>query len=109
MQDHVIIEEGYEAGVRRAFNKRASSRLQSLWSDIKRANKCPNWMSEEDYAQLLAFWGNNEDYKKRVVAAKTARNVASEHGGNKHTGGSASRGEWQRKLIYIYTLSNFSN
>ncbi|KAI0524437.1 hypothetical protein KFK09_003806 [Dendrobium nobile] len=84
--------------IRKNFEKRGSTRMRDMFTDVRKVGKRPLWIGEEIWAELNAAWGSEEYTRRRD---QNRQNRASDVGGlgsALHTGGSVPHTEHRRRL-----------
>ncbi|KAL0924942.1 hypothetical protein M5K25_005803 [Dendrobium thyrsiflorum] len=84
--------------IRKNFEKRGSTRMRDMFTDLRKSGERPLWIGESVWAELNAAWGSVEYSRRRD---QNRQNRASDVGGmgtSLHTGGSVPHTEHRRRL-----------
>ncbi|KAH0435259.1 hypothetical protein IEQ34_026669 [Dendrobium chrysotoxum] len=85
--------------IRKNFEKRSSTRMRDMFTNIRKSGQRPLWIGEGVWAELSSAWGSL-DYTKR--RDQNRHNRASDVGGLGsflHTGGSVPHTEHRKSLV----------
>ncbi|KAL0922384.1 hypothetical protein M5K25_006365 [Dendrobium thyrsiflorum] len=84
--------------IRKNFEKRGSTRMRDMFTDLRKSGERPLWIGESVWAELNAAWGSVEYSRRRD---QNRQNRASDVGGmgsSLHTWGSVPHTEHRRRL-----------
>ncbi|KAH0433812.1 hypothetical protein IEQ34_026943 [Dendrobium chrysotoxum] len=84
--------------IRKNFEKRGSTRMRDMFTDIRKSGQRPLWIGEGVWSELSSAWGS-PDYTRR--RDQNRHNRASDVGGldsSLYTGGSVPHTEHRRRL-----------
>ncbi|KAL0416716.1 UNVERIFIED_CONTAM: hypothetical protein Slati_3503500 [Sesamum latifolium] len=79
------------------FNKYATTWLSKTFSEAKEAGIQPNWLGNDIWHQLQAYW-NSDEFKVKSTKNKANRVAKPAAANNVYRGGSSSVGMHKRKL-----------
>jgi hypothetical protein len=87
----------HNAAIIKSFNSRGVHRLSEILKDVRVSEKCPAWMSNTVWKELVEKWGS-EAFKKKCAQNTSNRN--SEKGASCHTGGSISIANHKERMVF---------
>ncbi|PKU62605.1 hypothetical protein MA16_Dca028043 [Dendrobium catenatum] len=84
--------------IRKNFEKRGSTLMRDMFTDIRKSGKQPLWIGEDKWAELNTSWGSEEYTRKRDQNQHNRASNVGSLGSSLHTSGSIPHTEHRSHL-----------